>query len=330
MSNFYIDIIQKDSRFNSTKIINDMELLEPTTRQIVEIIIADAKAHGLNLMVFETYRSQARQTLLYNQRATQLKTVGVHHYGLACDIVKVVGGNPSWKGDFSFLGALAHAHKLIWGGDWGTPNIHHNFLDVYHVQRCSIGRQGSLFRGEWYPDENYDPYNEGFSSFKLAATIIPDDLTEQFDRAKANNWLDYFIEAAHAHNWTPELLLGIASRESNIRSILGDAGHGYGIMQIDDRSFPDFCNSSQWKDAQANINFGAKVLSGKRNVLSQKGVSEPILTRASVAAYNCGEGNVWKAISQGKDIDIFTAHQNYSSDVMSRTSTFAELLQTIE
>ncbi len=95
MSNFYEDVILKDTRVNSTKIVADPTLLEPVTRQRVEAIIADAKAHGLDLMVFETYRSQARQELLFNQGATKLRTVGVHHYGLACDIVKVIDGEPS-------------------------------------------------------------------------------------------------------------------------------------------------------------------------------------------------------------------------------------------
>ena len=111
-------------------------------------------------MVFETYRSQARQTQLFNQRASKLRTVGVHHFGLACDIVKVVDGEPSWKGSFSIVGELAHEHGLIWGGDWGSPQIRHSFIDAVHVQRCSIGKQAALFRGEWYPGEDYDPYRD--------------------------------------------------------------------------------------------------------------------------------------------------------------------------
>jgi phosphoserine phosphatase len=53
---------------------------------------------------------------------------GLAQVRLACDVVKVVAGEPSWKGDFSLLGALARAHGLIWAararpadlpnGDW--------------------------------------------------------------------------------------------------------------------------------------------------------------------------------------------------------------------
>ena len=156
--NFYTDVIMTDPRFSSPKRIADPELLEPTTRELVQTIIQDAAANGLKLMIFETYRSQARQQALFNQGATKLKQVGVHHYGLACDLVKDINGQPSWKGDFSMLGALAKHHKLIWGGDWGTPGSVHTFIDDDHVQRVTIGRQARLFSGDWYPDANYDPY----------------------------------------------------------------------------------------------------------------------------------------------------------------------------
>ena len=160
MGNFYTDVIQKDPRFRSTRRVSDPALLEPAMRAAVQAVIADAAAHGIKLMIFETYRSQERQVELFNQHASQLKKVGVHHYGLACDIVKDVNGEPSWKGSFSFLQALAKAHGLIWGGDWGTPNVHHSFQDTDHVQRCSVADQAKLFRGEWYPDANYNPYTE--------------------------------------------------------------------------------------------------------------------------------------------------------------------------
>lgn len=78
-------------------------------------IISAAHGMGIELMIHETYRSQDRQQELFNQRATKLRTVGVHHYGLACDIVRVVAGEPSWKGGFSFLGQLAQSSGMNWG-----------------------------------------------------------------------------------------------------------------------------------------------------------------------------------------------------------------------
>lgn len=158
MANFYRDIIVNDPRYTSVGRIDSLDLIEPVTRSLILSIVNDAKAYGIDLLVFETYRSQGRQEQLFAQGATQLRTVGVHHYGLACDLVKDINGDPSWKGDFSIVGRLAHQYHLIWGGDWGNPAIHHNFLDEPHVQRCSLARQAALFQGLWYPDNNYDPY----------------------------------------------------------------------------------------------------------------------------------------------------------------------------
>jgi len=157
---FFKDIIMPDKRARSTKVIDDLDLLEPVTRKIVASIIMDAKKKGVEYMVFETFRSKERQLQLFKQGASKLKNVGVHHYGLACDIVRKVDGQPSWKGDFSLLGKLAHSYGLLWGGDWGKPDEKHSFLDVYHVQRCAIHRQLLLFKGKWYPDANYNPYHD--------------------------------------------------------------------------------------------------------------------------------------------------------------------------
>jgi hypothetical protein len=159
VGNFYTDTIVKDPRFNSLKSVNDLALLEPVLRKLVRQIISDAAADGTKLMVFETYRSQARQSRLFAQGATQLKTVGVHHYGLACDLVKDISGSPSWKGDFKFLGKLAKKYELVWGGDWGKPRVKTRFPDNVHIQRCAVSDQKKLFAGTWYPDADYDPYH---------------------------------------------------------------------------------------------------------------------------------------------------------------------------
>lgn len=150
---FYSDVIQKDPRFHSTSRVVDLSLLEPVTRASVQAILA---ASPTPIMVFETYRSQERQAILYAQKATELKTVGVHHYGLACDLVKNIMGDPSWKGDFTFLKKLAEDNGLLWGGDWGNSTIIHSFVDEDHVQRINVADQNRLFAG-WYPDDSYRP-----------------------------------------------------------------------------------------------------------------------------------------------------------------------------
>jgi hypothetical protein len=174
MPDFYTDTIVPDPRFTSTNLVNDPLLLEPVMRANVISVIADAHAQGVEFMIYETYRSQERQLQLFNQGKSKLKNVGVHHFGLACDIVKNKNGQPSWDGDFSLLGKLGRKYGLIWGGDWGSPNVHHTFLDMDHVQRCAVGDQPGLFALTWYPDDNYNPYTglrEALVSFSTEKTI---------------------------------------------------------------------------------------------------------------------------------------------------------------
>lgn len=156
---FYIDYLRNSPEARSPFRIADPAFLEPVFRAKVELLMAESLGMlGIKLMIFETYRSNIRQEQLYLQKATQLRTVGVHGYGLACDVVKDVLGEPSWKGDFSFLAKLARKHDLVSGIDWGMPGVWHSFVDGAHLQRIAIADQDRLFDGSWYPDDDYSPY----------------------------------------------------------------------------------------------------------------------------------------------------------------------------
>jgi len=151
-------------------------------------------------------------------------------------------------------------------------------------------------------------------------------LSQQLARARERGWIAFFAEAAQTFNFPVALLIAIASRETNMRNIIGDNGHGHGIMQIDDRSFPDFTSSPRAKDPRQNILKGGEVLNGKRRFLSNKGVSGDLLMRGSVAAYNGGESRVFTAIKEGRNVDSVTTNRNYSADVLARSGIFRELL----
>jgi len=145
MANFYTGVIQKDLRFNSIERVVDESLLEPHFRAEVNAIITDAATEGTRLRVLETYRSQERQALLFTQGATQLRRVGVHHYGLACDFGILRNGQVDWHADYNIIGRLAEARHLVWGGRF-------SFHDDGHVQAVSVADQPKLFAGTWYPD----------------------------------------------------------------------------------------------------------------------------------------------------------------------------------
>jgi hypothetical protein len=146
--NFYTNFLTTSPYFRNVTRVADPNYLEPVTRAAVLAIIADAEAEGHPLILYETYRSPSRQQFLYQQSVTELMDVGCHGFGLAADLVKDLYGQPSWEGDFSFLGVLAKKHGLVWGGSW-------EFMDDFHVQRIRVSDQDKLLSGTWYPDQNY-------------------------------------------------------------------------------------------------------------------------------------------------------------------------------
>jgi hypothetical protein len=166
------------------------------------------------------------------------------------------------------------------------------------------------------------------------------DIAKQFDYAKDQGWLVHFRDAAASINVDQAILMAIASRETNIKSIQGDGGHGHGIMQIDDRSYPEFCQSDDWKDPRKNIFKGAEVLEAKRKqILDAIGkdvvcksrqyravtLTDLGLLRTSIAAYNSGCQGHYNISTNGNP-DTSTTGSDYSCDVINRAEAFTRLL----
>jgi hypothetical protein len=138
-------------------------------------------------------------------------------------------------------------------------------------------------------------------------------------------------DAVEQHKLHPAILGGIGSRESRWGLALsppgpsgvGDGGHGRGLMQIDDRAHPAFTSSDAWRDPKKNIDYACRILNASLDVIGRRTdrVGEELL-RAGIAGYNCGPGNVLKALQQGRSVDYFTAGRDYSSDVLSRAGWF--------
>ncbi len=149
--------------------------------------------------------------------------------------------------------------------------------------------------------------------------------------------IDKAIKDSGTDLFTTDLLAAMAMREVNFliarnstkhfsvvcELMKGDYGqrpcekeksyHGFGFWQIDIGSFPEFVKSGDWKDPYKTCIKAISVLEGKRKYLESKLPSVPL--NAIVAAYNCGEGNVYRAIKNGKDVDIYTHNHDYSKEV---------------
>lgn len=156
-------------------------------------------------------------------------------------------------------------------------------------------------------------------------TWRPVDLGNQFRRASALNWIAAFKEWAEHYSFPPEILVAIGSRETNLRNIIGDGGHGHGIMQIDDRSFPAWCQGKRWQSAIEAIRMGAYVLSTKRERAINKKVPDKDALRVALASYNAGDHAIQDYFHHGNP-DLRTTGHDYSADVLKRAEEFKKLL----
>lgn len=158
------------------------------------------------------------------------------------------------------------------------------------------------------------------------------DLERQFNFLIKSNWIELFKTSAAEFGFPAEVLIAISSRETNInpkyQHAKGDGGHGHSIMQIDDRSFPNFCNSGDWKDPAKAVRMGAQVLSNKLDEVKRvKGIPEADRLRIAIAGYNCGARRACDHYLNGRSPDSSTTGKDYSADVLERAKFFKEKLE---
>lgn len=104
----------------------------------------------------------------------------------------------------------------------------------------------------------------------------------------------------------------------------GDAGHGHGIMQIDDRTWGSWLSANDWTDPYTNVRKGAEIYLDSESYFAGKGLEGTDLVKAALAGYNAGPGRVWAAIQAGKDPDSVTYGARYASRVLAYAASAAE------
>ncbi len=171
------------------------------------------------------------------------------------------------------------------------------------------------------------------------------DLWLQFQRAVTEGWIAYMREFGRLYDIPAYRIAAIASRETNIQNIRGDYSqrkgevtkryHGFGVMQVDLNTDPDFArrwNAAVHKSDMARESFekGVKILKSKYTYLANKKLTEPILTRYAIAAYNGGERRAYDAWIDNESPDSITTKKNYYSDVAAREVVFQKFFATLE
>jgi hypothetical protein len=123
-------------------------------------------------------------------------------------------------------------------------------------------------------------------------------------------------QAAQRHQVDPTLLAAVAAQEtggpgSNAgRNVVGDAGHGHGLFQIDDR-WHDFAQTPAAMDPAANADYAAGMLHG---LIAKFGGN----VHQALSAYNAGSPNAagtpttW---GDGKTLDYADSVMRHYGDI---------------
>lgn len=130
-----------------------IEKLHPKIRTAVRAFLEDAKKQGITLRITSGYRSVAEQNKLFAQGRTAggRKVTNArggqswHNYGLAIDVVQMVGQTPIWKADWERIGKIGESHGFEWGGRW-------KFVDKPHFQMrfgLTIAQAQARRKGNW-------------------------------------------------------------------------------------------------------------------------------------------------------------------------------------
>ena len=144
------------------------------------------------------------------------------------------------------------------------------------------------------------------------------------DRARVMRHKEKFIAAGRLFGLPPALLAAIASRESRGGAVLvngfGDGGHGFGLMQVDDRNpFPVVRDGGP--AGQPHINQATKILRDKLDAVRRTmgSLTPAQQLQAAVSRYNGGRG------LPPPDSDRGTTGGDYMNDVWARAQFYARV-----
>ena len=167
--------------------------------------------------------------------------------------------------------------------------------------------------------------------------------------AKNLGYLEKIRKASNS-KWPVHILMGIASRETNLNPLWnrvpGDHGNGHGLFQIDKRFHYDWVQKGLWKDPYESALKAIQVLNelqdraimyselklvtattlqGRGYTTATRPIDNLKLLPITIASYNCG---LWAYYHycKGRDVDTGTTGADYSKDVLYRAEIFKQLI----
>jgi hypothetical protein len=174
--------------------------------------------------------------------------------------------------------------------------------------------------------------------------ITSDTLTRQYKALTFGKRRALRKAAARSPHVDYPLLCAIASRETNMRNIVGDGGHGRGVFQQDDRFQQPFLSATRGcrngssipiyrsalpKGRVPTITAGARrcvnIIEGNIREAERQGVPDGHRLHVALSAYNAGMGGAMKGWRASRNPDAETAGGNYGKDVLERAAVLRRL-----
>jgi len=144
--------------------ITDVDALHPYFRDKVQQLILICRSKGIELAFVETYRTHAKQAE-YKGMGKKYTRSGAgkskHQYGLAVDVVPVIGDSAVWHNPVLWkkIGAVGERLGLRWGGRWRRPYDpgHFEWTTGLNTADLAAGREPYIpKKAQLYPCLNED------------------------------------------------------------------------------------------------------------------------------------------------------------------------------
>lgn len=135
--------------YHSTRNLPNLAQLGDKTKEMALKWYKLCVAEGLNVLIYETIRTEAKQREYVNSGASQTMR-SYHLKGQALDFVMCSGNSAVWNyntPEAKRAIALAKQCGFIWGGDWDNDgsSSDEDFIDSPHLQNSSLAYGADTF-----------------------------------------------------------------------------------------------------------------------------------------------------------------------------------------
>ena len=135
IAEWFVKNIRTSNYYRTQRPCNNVELLFPEFREIVNKMISEyLEVHQTEPYILETYRSNDLQLLYFNRGASKIRMNGMHHYGIAVDLVGKVDGHIDYE-------VLDYEWLRSWAKENGLTVLS---WELAHFQFISVDEQQTL------------------------------------------------------------------------------------------------------------------------------------------------------------------------------------------